>query len=129
MASAIYPKGKEAILGDQVSLSTDTIKAVLVDTGAYTYSAAHQFLTDLTGTVGTAQTLASKTFTSGVFDAADITVPSVTGASVEAVVIYQDTGSGATSRLISFSDGISVTPNGGGISVTWDNGASKIFAL
>ena len=74
MASAIYPKYMEALIQGSTNTSlAGTVKAVLVDTGTYTYSAAHDFLDDLTGTVGTAATLASKTYTNGVFDAADLT--------------------------------------------------------
>lgn len=127
MASALYPIGKKAILDADIDLLVDTIKAVLVDTGTYTYSAAHDFLNDLSGTVGTAQTLGTKSTTSGTFDAADVTYTAVTGNSVEAIVIYKDTGNSATSNLIAYIDGISVTPNGGDITVAWN--ASGIFSI
>lgn len=135
MANAIYPLYKQAILSGQanIDMSAGTVKVALVDTGTYTYSAAHEFLSSLSGTVGTAQTLASKTFTNGVFDAADATFTSVSGASVEALVIYIDTGVAGTSRLVAYLDtgytGLPVTPSGGNITITWDNGANKIFAL
>lgn len=134
MANAIYPKYKEAILGGgaNTDLLTGTVKVALVDTGVYTYNAADQFLTSLTGVVGTAQTIgATKTVTNGVFDGGDVTYTSVTGNSVEALVIYIDTGSSATSRLVAYIDtsvtGLPVTPNGGNITITWN--ASGIFAL
>jgi hypothetical protein len=132
MPNAIYPKYKEAVLQSSANSSlTGTVKAALVDTGAYTYSAAHEFLTSLTGVVGTAQTLGTKTYTDGVFDAADVTYTAVTGNSAEAIVLYIDTGTAGTSRLVAFLDtgftGLPVTPNGGDITVTWN--ASGIFAL
>lgn len=132
MANAIYPKYKEAVLQSASDSSlTGTLKAALVDTGTYTYSAAHQFLSSLTGVVGTAQTLGSKTYTDGVFDAADVTYTGVTGSSVEAIVLYIDTGTAGTSRLVAFLDsgftGLPVTPNGGDITINWN--ASGIFAL
>lgn len=129
MASALYPSFKELLLGGDIALDSDTIKAAIVDTGTYTYSSAHDFYNDVSGVVGTPQTLASKSITSGVFDAADVTYTAVSGNSVEAVVLYKDTGNTATSPLIAYIDGISVTPNGGNITVQWDNGANKIFAL
>lgn len=55
--------------------------------------------------VGTPQTLASKTVTGGVADAADVTFTAVTGNSVEALAIYKDTGTESTSRMIAFLDG------------------------
>lgn len=134
MANAIYPKYKEAILGGgaNTDLLTGTVKVALVDTGVYTYNAADQFLTSLTGVVGTAQTIgATKSVTNGVFDGGDVTYTSVTGNSVEALVIYIDTGTAGTSRLVAYIDtgvtGLPVTPNGGNITITWN--ASGIFAL
>jgi hypothetical protein len=132
MANAIYPKYKEAIVQSAANSSlTGTVKVALVDTGTYTYSAAHEFLSSLTGRVGTDQTIGSKTYTNGVFDGADVTWTAVSGASVEALVIYIDTGVAGTSRLVAYIDtgvtGLPVTPNGGDISATWN--ASGIFAL
>lgn len=133
MANSLYPKWKEALLQNSSnSALTGTVKAALVDTGTYTYSSAHEFLTSLTGVVGTAQTIgATKSYTNGVFDGGDVTYTAVTGNSAEALVLYIDTGTAGTSRLVAFIDtgvtGLPVTPNGGDISVTWN--ASGIFAL
>ncbi len=133
MANAIYPKYKEELLngGTNISLASGTVKVALVDTGTYTYSAAHQFLSSLSGVVGTAQTLGTKTITNGLFDAADSTFTSVSGASVEALVIYIDTGVAGTSRLVAYIDtgvtGLPVTPNGGDININWN--ASGIVQL
>jgi hypothetical protein len=134
MANAIYPKYKEVILGaaTNTDLLSGTVKVALVDTGTYTYNAADQFLTSLTGVVGTAQTIgATKTVTNGVFDGADVTYTAVTGNSVEALVIYVDTGTAATSPLVAYIDtgvtGLPVSPNGGNITITWS--VSGIFAL
>ena len=133
MANAIYPKYKEALLGGgaNTNLLAGTVKLALVDTAVYTYSAAHQFLTDLSGVVGTAQTLGTKTVTNGTLDFADPTWPTVSGASVEALVAYIDTGVAGTSRLVAYVDtgqtGLPVTPNGGNITLTVD--AAGFFTL
>jgi hypothetical protein len=130
MANLLYPKVKEAFISKQIDVSADTIKVALVDTGVYSYSASHEFLSDLSGVVGTAQTLASKTKALGVFDAADPTFTAVSGNTVEACVVYHDTGTPSTSRLIAYIDtatGLPVTPNGGNIVIQWD--ATGIFAL
>lgn len=107
MTTKLYPKYKESCLSQNpsVDMDTDTIKAALVDTGTYTYSDAHQYYSSVSGVVGTPQTLGSKTVTNGVFDAADVTFTAVTGNSAEAIVIYKDTGSAATSPLIAYIDG------------------------
>ena len=130
MASALYPIGKKAILDASINLDTDTIKAALVDTGTYTYSAAHDFYNDVSGVVGTPQTIANTTTTSGTFDGDNVTYTAVSGNTVEAIVIYKDTGSSATSPLIAYIDsgtGLPVTPNGGDITVAWN--ASGIFSI
>jgi hypothetical protein len=132
MANAIYPKYKQAIIQSAANSSlTGTVKAALVDTSTYTYSAAHEFLSSLTGVVGTAQTIGTKTYTDGVFDGDNLTYTAVSGASAEAIVIYIDTGTAGTSRLVAYLDsgftGLPVTPSGGDITVTWN--ASGIFAM
>jgi hypothetical protein len=134
MANALFPKWKEQLLQFTANnnLSAGTVKVALVDTGVYTYNSADQFYTSVSSAVvGTPQTIGSKTFTNGVFDGADATFTAVTGASIEALVLYVDTGTAATSPLVAYIDtsvtGLPVTPNGGDISITWN--ASGIFAL
>lgn len=124
MASVWYPKAKEQFLQGGINLSTGVVRAVLIDTGTYTYNAAHNAYDDLAGVVGTESgAFASKTFTDGVFDAADITFSAVTGATVEAIVVFLDTGTPASDLLLlyidSASSGLPATPNGGDIVVGW----------
>lgn len=135
MANALYDYGREQFATAGINWVTDTIKVVLVDVGTYSVSlSTHQFFSSVPGgaVVGVAGTLASKTATAGVCDAADLTFSTVSGASIEAIVIYKDTGSSATSPLIAYIDtatGLALTPNGGDITVQWDNGTSRIFKL
>jgi len=135
MANALYDKGRESFLKGEISWNSNDIKAVLVDTGAYTLDIAnHQFLSDIPGgaRVATSANLAAKTTTAGVADCDDIVVALVTGATVEAVVFYQDTGVAGTSRLIGYVDtglGLPFTPNGANITLTIDNGVNKLFKL
>lgn len=131
MASLMYTKGKEKILSGNINMASDTIKAVFVDSADYTPNlATHDFLDDVPGggIVGTAQTLGSKTFTDGTFDAADVTFTGVSGDQVEYILIYKDTGSAATSPLICLFDAatnLPATPNGGDLQIAWN--ASGIF--
>lgn len=135
MANALFDKARQRFLEGQFNWNTDTIKAILVDTGTYTVNlSAHEFLSDIgTGArISVSGAFTGKTTAGGAADANDITFTSVTGASVEAIVIYSDTGVDSTSPLIAFIDtatGLPITPNGGDIIVTWDNGANKIFKL
>ncbi len=126
MANAVYPLWKQAAIdgSSNVALS-GTVKAALVDTGTTAYSAAHDFYNDISGAViGTPQTLGSKTYVNGLFDAADVTFTAVSGATVEAIVLYIDTGVAGTSRLFAYIDtgvtGLPFTPSGGNQTVTWN---------
>lgn len=133
--SALYDHGRGSFLDGGINFTSDTIKAILVDTALYTADlGVHDNLDDIPvgARVGSAVTLASKTSTAGVADAADLTFNAVTGATIEAIVIYQSTGVESTSKLIAYIDtatGLPATPNGGPISVVWDNGTNRIFKL
>lgn len=72
-------------------------------------STVGKFWTDFSACiVGAKQTLTSVTATDGVFDAADVTFTSVSGASVEAIVIFQDTGTAGTSTMVALIDGYQI---------------------
>lgn len=135
MANTLFDFARQRFLEAQLNWMTDTIKVILVDTGAYTpQTAVHQYLADIpiSARIAGPVTLTSKTTTGGAADAADVTFTSVTGPSIEAIVIYSDTGTESTSPLIAWIDtatGLPITPNGGDIIVTWDNGANKIFKV
>jgi hypothetical protein len=135
MANALYDKGREGFLDGSIDWDTNTIKVVLLDGADYTPNlATHDNLDDVTAgaRVGTPQTLGSKTVTDGVADAANATFTAVTGDPCEYILIYKDTGVESTSRLIALIDtatGLPVTPNGGDIVISWDDGANKIFKL
>lgn len=138
MANAVYPEYKEFLLGASANVSltvddsTDGPFCALIDTGTYTYSSAHDFYNDLSGVVGTDQRITAPTVANGTFDGGDLTYTSVSGNSVEALVIYRhNSGANTTWKLVVYLDtsitGLPVTPNGGNITVTWN--ASGIFTL
>lgn len=125
MANAVYPKFLEALWLQPANsnASTGTVKAVLVDTALYTYDSTHEFYSSVTGVVGTPSEITSKTFTNGYFDGSDIVFTSVSGSTAEAIILFIDTGTPSTSRLISYIDtatGLPATPNGSNITVSWN---------
>lgn len=135
MANAIYPKAKEAFLSQSpaLDLDSDNIKVMLVAV-AQAYDQAHQYVSALTpaNIIARSGNLASKSVTSGVFDAADVTFVAAPAGSQCNLILYKDTGNDSTSPLIAFLDtgtGLPVTTNGGDVIVAWDNGANKIFRL
>lgn len=135
MSNAIYSKAKELMLAAGLNLLAGTVKAQLVDTASYAYSGSHQYLADIPSgaRVGAAVTLTGKAITGGVFDAADPTWVGLSAApSIEAIALYVDTGTESTSPLILYIDtatGLPIASGATGGTVTWDNGASKIFAV
>ncbi len=135
MTSGLYDLGRKAFLDADIDLLVDDIKVILIDSDDYSENlATDEFLSDIAAAarVATSGNLAGKSTTAGVFDANDITFTAVAGDQCEALVIYEDTGVEATSRLICFIDNAAefpITPNGGDIDVLWDSGANKIFKI
>jgi hypothetical protein len=134
MANALYGIGRNSFLLGDIDWVNDTITAVLVDTATYSVDIdVDDFLADIpAGERVATQAMAGMSGALGVADATDTVFSTVTGDPCEAVVIYKDTGSAATSNLLVYIDtatGLPVTPNGGNITVQWDSGANKIFKL
>ena len=132
MSNAIYPKWKEAIMQASANSAlngsgTTGVYAALIDTGTVSYNAAHQYFSDVVaGQVGSEVEIgATKTYTNGVFDGADVTFTSVSGNSAEAIVLFvKNAGDNTTWRLFAWLDtnitNLPVTPNGGNIAVAWN---------
>ena len=135
MANALYDKGREAFLDGSADWDTNDIRLILIDEADDTIDLSVDDNLDdraVASRVATSGSLASKTVTNGVADAADVTLSAVTGDQSESIDIYKHTGTESTSRLICNIDtatGLPVTPNGGDITITWDNGANRIFKL
>jgi hypothetical protein len=131
VASVLYAKGKAHLLGlsTKADLVADNIKVMLVDTADETFGSTDEFVSDVTGAgiVARSGNLAGKTVTSGTFDANDVTISAVTGDTCEAVILYKDTGSDATSPLIAWFDISTFTPNGSDATVVFN--ASGLFAI
>lgn len=128
MANTLFDAARQRFLEAQINWMVDTIKVILVSSSGYTVqTAVHQYLADIpiSARIAGPVTLTAKATTGGAADAADVTFTSVTGNTINSIVIYSDSGTEATSPLIAYIDtatGLPITPNGGDIIVTWDNG-------
>src|SRR5690349_13110029 len=126
MANALYDKGRESFLKGEISWSSDNIKLALLSAGYTPNLSTDQFVTDLgANIVARSGNFTTKTTSAGVADADDEVITSVSGSQVTRIAIFKDTGADATSRLIALIDtatNLPVTPNGGDITVQWDNG-------
>ena len=133
MASVLFDPGREGILDTTITMTGD-VRVMLVKS-AYTFSAAHKFLSDITAGNDNcrAAALASKTYTSGVFDAADTSLTTTSAVACNALVVFQHTGTDSTARVIAYIDtatGLPFTPAASQtINVVFDNGSNKIFKL
>jgi ApbE superfamily uncharacterized protein (UPF0280 family) len=113
MANALYAKGREGFLAGTNDWDTNTIKVTCVDAADYTKDlATHDNYDDVPSgaRVATSSALSGKSVTDGVADAGD--------ESTSSLLVNIDTAAG-----------LPVTPNGGDVTVTWDNGSNKIFVL
>jgi hypothetical protein len=136
VANTFYPKGKEAFASASINWSSDTIKIApikITGTGAVSYSAAHQFWSDISsGVVGTPQTLGTKSITNGKLTGAAVTFTALSSAgNTLGYAVYKDTGTPSTSPLICWLDAgtnVPVTPNGSDVTFTPD-GTNGILTL
>lgn len=131
MANSLYNKARQAFMSGGIDLTANNIKAVLLDAD-YVFDPTHEFLPSVSAeAVATSANLTTKSVTDGVFDADDLIFAGLTGNPATSLVVYQDTGTPATSRLILYVDEgtFPITPNGGDQTIVWSDGANKIFRL
>jgi hypothetical protein len=134
MANALYVTAKNRFLTGALNWTAATIKVVLIDRTYYTADVtADEFLSDIPAPARTATSaaLTTKTATAGVASADNVLITSVTG-QVDALVIYQDTGSEASSPLIAYIDtssGLPILMNNGDFNIQWNTNTAKIFSL
>jgi len=146
MANALYDNARNLFArGDlQWKNGGNTFRAFLVDSATYTPDlAAHDFLDDVPTSArkggaggatgfGDGVVVVPADPAAGVCDAADITFVAVGAGTFEYILIYRALTSDALSPLVALIDtatGLPITANGGDITVTWDNGANRIFKL
>jgi len=125
----IYDSGRQYLAVGSVDLSSVTLKISLVNTTAdansgYTFSAGHTMLSDIPEVAmqGTNQTLSNVAVSSGRVDADNLSIPTLSGNPVNAIVLYVSTADSSTSPLLfiqSEGTGFPTTPDGGTFTVTF----------
>lgn len=112
MANQVWDSAKDALLKGEINVLTDTLKITCVSSG-YNFSGVHQHISDVSATYRIETTSISVL---GV-DGGDLQVGQVqfTGfnATVDAFIIWKDTGTESTSPLIAYIDsatGLPITP-------------------
>ena len=137
MANALHASFKQLQLGSlAIDFLNEDIIAILTTNALYTYSAAHDFLDDITiaGRLATSDPLENPTITNGVFDA-DNVIWTAVGAGNDGdrvMLVASRGGSPDADPIVAMFDtgtNIPVTPNGSDITCAWNSGSSRIFAL
>lgn len=134
MANALYKKGKNQFLASNLQwTSTCSFGVVLVASPYSVDLVADDALADITAANRVAsEVLANLSTSDGAADADDVTFSSVSGSNVFYIVGFNNTGTDATASLIFYIDtatGLTLTPNGGDINLTFDSGSIGIFEI
>lgn len=128
MANKVYPKYKKKVMsgGANVNIIGGSLKFVLI-ADTYTYSDAHEFLSDIGAgeRVSISGALTGKTVTDlAAVQTANGRFEAVTGPACDAIGVFIDTGNAATSPLVAYIDtvaaGLPVTPAGASYNVVVD---------
>jgi hypothetical protein len=124
MANGWYEAGLRAFANGNIDWVNDDIRVALIDTGVYTVDLVnHDFKDDLSGIVDDmAASLAGKAVSgAGVLDSNDPTYTAVTGATVEALVVYKFNAVPASAQLLFYVDSATAnlpfTPNGSDVTI------------
>lgn len=143
MANAMFDLGREGFLAGEIDWDTAVIKVAAIR-GTVPTLTTQKFVLDFTtagGVIhGTPVALGTKAVASGVADAADSVFTALAAnAGNHNLLIFQSSavagGSDVASnlqRLIGYIDtgtNIPFVPNGGDVTVAWDNGSNRIFKL
>lgn len=132
--NVLYPKLLEALCLKAVTggVAAQDLKAVLLTSG-YTFSAAHQWLSDVgAGTrVATSEVFTGVTVTTDGKILADAArVGSFTGDAVTKLVVYAEGASEGASRLVSYHEVAEYTPSGVPVVLSWSaEGVAELTEL
>lgn len=138
MANVWYPAGKRAFARGEVAwkFSGGTpIRVLAIDASRYAFSSAHASLSDVAAAsrVASAPLSLIDPSSEGVIDAQDVSIPFPPDApSVEALIVYADTGTELTSPLLLYIDDAAGLPSVTGcpqMNVAWSDGVHRIARL
>lgn len=142
MANGLFDNGRNYYLQGSINWVADPVRAALVSISnqptAYVVDIANNtvYASVPTGArVGMSiASLGGKSAAAGIADANDVVFSAVSGPTVGAVLLLRSTATANASDwpLIAYIDtatGLPVGPNGGDLTVQWDNGANKVFKL
>ena len=135
MSTGWMRTGLDATLNGDIDWDTDTIKCVML-LSSYSFSAAHEFLDDISASAAVNGTSSALTVTKtiGVIDVSNFTITPDTAQTIGSLMFYKDTGTPGTSNVLWFADSNKVSnlplaTDGSAVNITIDAGANKLFAI
>lgn len=133
MTKRLYAKGAELTGTKQIDWVGDTLKWHLMENTYTPNFSTNEYRDDIASHIVATVTASSKSFTGGVFDAADVVFPLVaSGHTCSCVVLSHEGGTDATSALLLYNDDITNFPamtSGGDVDVDMPATSYKIFSL
>jgi len=132
MTKVLAASYRAALLDNGVDLISGNVKLYGM-TASYTYSAAHDFLNDVTNIVYTSSNLTTKTAVDGAFDSDSASASPAGGSTITQFWLALDSGVTSTSPLVYYFDedaaaaAISIATDG--TAKTVDPGASGWFRV
>ena len=133
MDARLFTKGKEHILRGEVDLQNGNITVMLVDSTYTIDMALHESLLSVpTESIIAMETLNNTSISDGVFDADDVTFTDVAGNPVYHILIVLEGATYSQSWLIAAYTSSTtplVTPDGSAVTIQWNSGVNKIFAI
>lgn len=132
MEAQLYSKGKEHLLRGDIDLLSGRVLALLVDSTYTVDLANHESRVSIPETAIVAEEVLENTsVNNGVFDADDVIFMDVSGLPVYTIVLLYDAEVFSQSWLIAAYTSTTpiVTPDESAITLQWDVGTNKIFAI
>lgn len=136
MSNFLYTKSKTQILNGNINFSSDSLKLIATNASYIPSQNNDEFVSDIPGSsiIFRSANLANKIVSSGTFDADDLEINGYAGTAFNAIILYKDTGSDLSSRLLCYINQAAGLPFAGASSETdviifWNNGSDKILSL
>lgn len=136
MSNFVYSKAKEALLNGDIDVLNNTLKVIVASSTYIPDELNDEFVQDISLAAIKYRTSALVDVSSdnGILDADDIQIPNYPGDAFNALVIYVDSGSDSTSRLLAYINESPGLPFSGSVSevsfyIAWSNGPTKIISL
>jgi hypothetical protein len=135
VANSLYPKYLDDLLNGAYDTVTASIGCALLNNSASYSSSDTDFTALVANRIGSTVDLTGVTLTGVTISANSVTFTGISASlTVKAVVLFHDTGGGASGALIAWFDtgtGLPLTTDGSDVTVNWNNTptAGNIFAL